>query len=114
VTITVEQSSGSKAQITIAETEAGRTAGPLCSGGTPGPPAGGTYPVAVNGASLTFKVPNNNGSGFAVPYDFDGVLASGVIMGKMVFTAMGTSPGSGGFGNIVTQSGSTEIPITLR
>ncbi len=117
LTITLEQSGGStdaKVQITIGETESGRTAGSLCTGGTPGPPAGGSYPVAVNGGSVTFKVPNNNGSSFSVPYDFDGVLSSGVIMGKMAFTAVGASPGSGGFGNIVTQSGSTEIPVTLR
>jgi hypothetical protein len=117
LTITIDQSGGStnaQVEITIGETETGRTAGRLCTGGTPGPPAGGTYPVAVNGGSLTFKVPNNNGSSFAVPYDFDGVLSSGVIMGKMAFTAIGTSPGSGGFGNIVTQSGSTEIPVSLR
>jgi hypothetical protein len=72
--------------------------------------------VAVNGGNVTFKVPNNNGSGPAVPYDFDGVLSSGVIMGKMAFTATGSNPGSPGSfpGTTVTQTGTTEIPITLR
>jgi hypothetical protein len=117
LTITLEQSGGSTngtVQITIAEKESARTAGPLCSGGTPGPPAGGNYPVAVNGGSVTFRVPNNNPSSFAVPYDFDGVLSGGVIMGRMAFTAVGSSPGSGNPGSLVTQFGSTEIPISLR
>ncbi|HEY8151184.1 MAG TPA: hypothetical protein VIK51_19915 [Vicinamibacteria bacterium] len=70
--------------------------------------------MAVNGGSVTFKVPNNNPSRFCVPYDFDGVLSGGVIMGKMAFTAVGSSPGSGSFGNIVTQFGSTEITVSLR
>jgi hypothetical protein len=117
LTITLEPSGGSTnghVEIAIGERESGRTAGPLCTGGTPGPPAGGTYQVTVNGGSVTFKVPNNNPSSFSVPYDFDGVLSGGVIMGKMAFTAVGSSPGSGSFGNIVTQFGSTEIPISLR
>jgi hypothetical protein len=116
LTITLEQSGGTTSgsvQITIGEAEAGRTAGPLCTGGTPGPPAGGNYPVAVNGGSVSFKVPNNNPNSFSVPYDFDGVLSGGVIMGKMAFTAIGSSPGSGNPGSLVTQNGSTEIPVTL-
>jgi hypothetical protein len=113
LSMTLEPSGGS-VQITIAEAEAGRTAGGLCSGGTPGPPAGGHYPVAVNGGSVSFRVPNNNGSNFSVPYDFDGVLSGGVIMGKMTFTAMGSSPPAGNPGSLVTQAGSTEIAISLR
>jgi hypothetical protein len=73
---------------------------------------GSTAPVAVNGGSVTFKVPSN--SSLAVPYDFDGVLSGGVIMGKMVFTAIGSTIGSGGFNTVVTQSGSTEITVSLR
>ena len=117
LTVTLEQSGGSSngtVQITIGERESSRTAGSLCTGGTPGPPAGGNYPVAVNGGSVTFKVPNNNGSNFSVPYAFDGVLSGGVIMGRMAFTAVGSSPGTGNPGSLVTQAGSTEIPISLR
>jgi hypothetical protein len=112
VSVTLESggTANSTAQITIAEAETGRTAGSLCTGGTPGPPAGGTYPVAVNGSSVAFKVPNNNPSSFSVPYDFDGVLSGNVIMGKMAFTAVGSSPGSGSFGNIVTQFGRRRSP----
>jgi hypothetical protein len=115
--MTLEQSGGATngtVQITIAEAETGRTAGSKCTGGTPGPPAGGNYPVSVNGGSVSFRVPNNNGSSFSVPYDFDGTLSGGVIMGKMVFTAVGSSPGSGNPGSLVTQTGSTEITISLR
>jgi hypothetical protein len=117
LSMTLEQSGGGTSgtvQITIAEAETGRTAGSLCSGGTPGPPAGGNYPVAVNGGSVSFRVPNNNPSSFSVPYDFDGVLSGGVIMGKMAFTAVGSSPGSGNPGSLVTQFGSTQIPVSLR
>ena len=117
VTITIEppgSSPAGRAAITIGEAETGRSANPLCNGGPQGPPAGGTYPVLVNGSGVTFKVPNNNGSGLAVPYDFDGVLSGGVITGKMAFAAVGTTPGSGGFGTIVSQAGSTEIPLSLR
>jgi hypothetical protein len=117
LTMMLEQSGGSTSgsvQITIGEKESSRTPGSLCTGGTPGPPAGGNYPVAVNGGSVTFKVPNNNPSSFSVPYDFNGVLSSGVIMGKMAFTAVGSSPGSGNPGSLVTQAGSTEIPVSLR
>jgi hypothetical protein len=89
-----------------------RAKGEDARGHAAAPPAGGTYPVAVNGGRLTFKVPSN--SNLAVPYDFDGVLSGGVIMGKMVFTATGSTIGSGGFNNVVTQSGSTEISVSLR